>query len=89
MSKRKTKRAPIGSPGIGGTILAYYTPSGEPVCRLPEPKLPPSGKRQGRKPKPIVGTEGTVEGSASPRGGREADYAATRRAIRDAMGYDS
>lgn len=80
--------APIGSPGPGGTILAYYSQIGVPVYRLPEPKLPPSGEQQGRKPNSIAGTEGTVEGVPAPRGGRESDYAAMRRAMRDAMGYN-
>lgn len=82
-------KPPIGSPGLGGTILAYYDGSGRPVYRLPEPILPLSGRKQGRKPKPIQGTDGTVEGTASPRGGREADSAAVRRFMREATGDDS
>ena len=80
------KRKRIGSPGPGGTVLAYYGASGEPVYRLPEPKLPPSGKRQGRKPTPIKGTDGEVEATADPRGSRKADYAVYVRAMREAVG---
>lgn len=81
------KRARLGSPGPGGTVLAYYdSKSGEPVYRLPEPKSPPSGERQGRASAPINGTVGDVEATADPRGSRKADYARYIRAMREAVG---